>query len=97
MMSRRQSRRNQTSKFTEDGFYSHFFKMLGYFYGNIVGLEGASVLRSDQPCRRCVIKGDEFNRRLRRGRQRQPAAAAGQKNGARHCPPRRRASNASCQ
>ena len=34
--------------------------MLGYVYGDIVGLEGASVLRSDQPCRRRVIKGDEF-------------------------------------
>ena len=27
--------------FTEDGF----FKMLGYFFGDIVGLEGASGLR----------------------------------------------------
>ena len=34
--------------------------MLGYIYGDIVGLEGASVLRSDQPCRRSVIKGDKF-------------------------------------
>ena len=36
--------------------------MLGYFYGDIVGLEGASGLRSDQPCRRRVSKGDEFNK-----------------------------------
>ena len=36
--------------------------MLGYFYSYIVGLEGASELRSDQPCRRCVSKGDEFNK-----------------------------------
>ena len=36
--------------------------MLGYFYGDIVGLEGASGLRSDQPCRRRVGKGDEFNK-----------------------------------
>ena len=34
--------------------------MLGSFYGDIVGLEGASGLRSDQPCRRLVSKGDEF-------------------------------------
>ena len=46
--------------FTEDGFYNDFSKMLGYFYGDIVGLEGASGLRSDQPCRRRVGK-DEFN------------------------------------
>ena len=46
--------------FTEDGFYIDFPKMLGYVYGDIVGFEGASVLRSDQPCRRRVIKGDEF-------------------------------------
>ena len=46
--------------FTEDRFYIDFPKMLGYVYGDIVGLEGASVLRSDQPCRRHVIKGDEF-------------------------------------
>ena len=48
--------------FTEDGFYNNFSKMLGYFYSNIVGLEGASGLRSDQPCRRRVSKGDEFNK-----------------------------------
>ena len=36
--------------------------MLGYFYGDIVGLEGASVLRSDQPGRRRVSNGDEFNK-----------------------------------
>ena len=48
--------------FTEDGFYNDFSKMLGYFYGDIVGLEGASGLRSDQPCRRRVSKGDEFNK-----------------------------------
>ena len=36
--------------------------MLGYFYGDIVGLEGASVLRSDQPCRRRVIEGGAFNK-----------------------------------
>ena len=47
--------------FTEDGFYSDFSKMLGFFYGDIVGLEGASGLRSDQPCRRQVGTGDEFN------------------------------------
>ena len=48
--------------FTKDGFYNKFSKMLGYFYGDIVGLEGASGLRSDQPCRRRVGKGDEFNK-----------------------------------
>ena len=38
--------------------------MLGYFYGDIVGLEGACGLqvRSDQPCRRRVGKGDEYNK-----------------------------------
>ena len=46
---------------TEDGFFSDFSKMLGFFYGDIVGLEGASGLRSDQPGRRRVGKGDEFN------------------------------------
>ena len=40
-MSRRQSRRKQPSEFTKDGFYNDFFKMLGYFSGDIVGrLEG---------------------------------------------------------
>ena len=47
--------------FTEDGFYSDFSKMLGFFYGDIVGLEGASGLRSDQPGRRRVGTGDQFN------------------------------------
>ena len=36
--------------------------MLGYSYSYIVGLEGASELRSDQPCRRSISKGDEFNK-----------------------------------
>ena len=36
--------------------------LLGYFYVDNVGLHGASVLRLDQPCRRRVIKGDEFNK-----------------------------------
>ena len=35
--------------FTEDGFYNDFFKMLGYFYGDNLGLEGASRL--------CVLVG----------------------------------------
>ena len=35
--------------FTEDGFYKDFHKMLGYFCGDIVGLDGASELRSDWP------------------------------------------------
>ena len=35
--------------FTEEEFYIQVSKMLGYFYCDIVGLEGASVLRSDQP------------------------------------------------
>ena len=46
--------------FTEDGFYIDFPKMLGYVYGDIVGFVGASLLRSEQPCRRRVIKEDEF-------------------------------------
>ena len=69
-MSRRQSRLNQTSLKTD--FFNDFSKMLGYFYGDIMGLDGASVLHSDQPCSRCVIKGDEFNRRLCQRRLRQP-------------------------
>ena len=50
--------------FTEDGFYrlSDFSQMLGFFYGCIVGLEGVSGLRSYQPGRRRVDKGDEFNK-----------------------------------
>ena len=48
--------------FTEDGFDDDFFKMLGYFYGDIVGLEDVSGLRSDQSCRRRVSKGDELNK-----------------------------------
>ena len=36
--------------------------MLGFFYGDIMGLEGASGLCFDQPCRRRVGKGDEFNK-----------------------------------
>ena len=36
--------------------------MLGYFNGDIVGLEGASVLCSDKPCRRRDIKENEFNK-----------------------------------
>ena len=35
--------------------------MLGFFYGDIVGLEGASGLRSDQTGRRRVGTGDQFN------------------------------------
>ena len=58
--------------FTEDGFYINFAKMLGYVYGDIVGFEGASVLRSDQPCRRRIIKGDEFIKTA----QAPPASAA---------------------
>ena len=58
--------------------------MLGYIYGDIVGLEGASVLRSDQPCRRRVIKGDEFNKTAPAPpASAAPAPAAGE-NGARH-------------
>ena len=40
--------------FNEDGIYSDFSKMLGFFYGDIVGLEDASGPRSDQPGRRRV-------------------------------------------
>ena len=35
--------------FTKDGFFNDFFKMPGFFCGDIVGLEGASGLCSDQP------------------------------------------------
>ena len=40
--------------------FNEVSKMLAYFYGDFVGLEGAAGLRSDQPCRRRVSKGDEF-------------------------------------
>ena len=36
--------------------------MLGFSYVDILGVEGASGLRSDQPGRRRVGKGDEFNK-----------------------------------
>ena len=36
--------------------------MRGFFYGDNVGLEGASGLRLDQPGRRRVGKGDKFNK-----------------------------------
>ena len=69
--------------FTVDGFNNDFFKMLGYFYGDIRGLKGASVLRSDQPCRRRVSKGDEFNKTAQALQApAAPALAAGE-NGAR--------------
>ena len=68
--------------FIEDGFNINFPKMLGYVYGDIVGSEGASVLRSDQPCRRHIIKGDEFNKTaLAPPASAAPAPAAGE-NGA---------------
>ena len=38
------------------------FKNAGLFSGDIMGLEDASGLRSDQPCKRRVSKGDEFNK-----------------------------------
>ena len=80
MMSRRQSLRNQTSPKTD---YNDFSKMLGYFYGDIVGLEVASGLRSDQPCRRRVGNGDEFNKAAPApSAPAAPAPAAGE-NGAR--------------
>ena len=80
MMSRRQSLRNQTSPKTD---YNDFSKMLGYFYGDIVGLEVASGLRSDHPCRRRVGNGDEFNKAAPApSAPAAPAPAAGE-NGAR--------------
>ena len=72
--------------FTEDGFYIDFPKILGYVYGDIVGFEGASVLRSDQPCRRRFIKGDENHEIIKTApappASAAPAPAAGE-NGAR--------------
>ena len=46
--------------------------MLGYFYGDIVGLDSASGLRLEQHGRRRVGKGDEFNK----AGQAQPAPAS---------------------
>ena len=69
--------------FTEDGFYNDFSKMLGYFYGDIVGLEGASGLHSDQPCRRRVSKGVEFNKAVPAPPAPAAPAPAAEKNGAR--------------
>ena len=55
--------------------------MLGFFYGDIVGLEGTSGLRSDQPGRMRVGKEDEFNTALAQQAPPQapaaPAPAAG--------------------
>ena len=69
--------------FTEDGFYNDFSEMLGYFYDDTMGLEGASGLRLDQPCRRHVSKGDEFNKTAQSSpAPAAPAPAAGE-NGAR--------------
>ena len=80
MMSRRQSLRNQTSSKTD---YNDFSKLLGYFYDDIVGLEVASGLRSDHPCRRRVGNGDEFNKAAPApSAPAAPAPAAGE-NGAR--------------
>ena len=69
--------------FTEDGFYSIFFqsifsKILGFFYGDIVGLEGAFGLHSDQPWMRRVGKGDasEFNKAAQAQQAPQQAPAA---------------------
>ena len=57
--------------------------MLDYCYGDIVGMEGASGLRSDQPCRRRVINGDDFNKTAPAPpASAAPAPAAGE-NGAR--------------
>ena len=78
----------------QDGFYNDFFKMLGYFYGDIVGLEGESGLRSDQPGRRRVSKGDDFKKAAPAPAA--PAAPAPSSRGE-WCPPRRRASHASCR
>ena len=51
--------------FSKDGFYNDFSKMLGYFYGDILSLEGASGLRPDSrpalQCWRRVSKGEELN------------------------------------
>ena len=69
--------------FTEDRFYIYFSKMLGCFYGNIVGLEGASGLRLDQPCRRRVSKGDEFNKAAPAPPAPAATAPAAEENGAR--------------
>ena len=57
--------------------------LVGYVYGDIVGLDAASVLRSEQPSRRLVIKGDEFNKTAPAPpASAAPAPAAGE-NGAR--------------
>ena len=68
--------------FTEDRFNINFSKMLGYFYGDIVGLEGASGLRSDHPCRRRVSKGDEFNKAAQAPQAPAAPAPAAEENGA---------------
>ena len=69
--------------FTEDRFNINFPKMLGYFYGDIVGSEGASVLCSDQPCRRSIINGDEFNKTALALQASAAPAPASWENGAR--------------
>ena len=53
--------------------------MLGYFYSDTMGLEGASWLRSDQLGRRRVSKGDEFNKAVPAPQAlAAPASAAGE-------------------
>ena len=57
--------------------------MLGYFYGDIVGLEGASGLRPDQPHRRRVSKGYESNKAAPAPLAAAAPAPAAEENGAR--------------
>ena len=68
---------------SEDGFCNDFSKMLGCFYGDIVGLEDGSGLRLDQPCRMRVSKGDEFNKAEPAPPAPGTPAPAARKNGAR--------------
>ena len=57
-MLRHQSRRNQTSPKTDFTLISP--KCWAAFYGDIVGLEGASVLRSDQPVLATALLGAKW-------------------------------------
>ena len=62
----------------EDRFYNDFSKMLGYFYGGIMGVAGASGLRSYQPCRWRISKGNGLNKaaQVPQARPLAPALAA---------------------
>ena len=83
----------ESPDFTEDGVYNKISQMLSYFYGDIVGLEGASGLRTS-PAGGASAK-EMSSTRLRRRRQHQPLLSHCASSREEWCPPRWRASHAS--